>query len=290
MKVGKFDTYVLKLLSIFFQFERFLELRNFIDEKAKSDRSYKVTAAQWHNIELVKNVLHEPYALTLALQQKKYTLSCFFGDWLKTKRNLEKSSHELGQSILKHMHDRESTLLDNKLMLSSVFLDPRYNFLLSEVQKQNAVIHLCELWCRIDEMSSRESNREPNLAEVDDFAQYLSVAGNGPDPSNIRSRIELFLTRPSIHYKTDIFDYWDKIRLEEPELYKLRIALFSVAVTQVDVERSFSSLQFVFNNFRSRLSVDVLSQLLILRLNSELVPRTLTSANSCNSYDSEVLV
>lgn len=206
----------------------------------------------------------------MALQRKDYTLSDFFGDWLKTKRNLEMIGHDLARSILENMKKRESRILDNKLMLATVYLDPRYNFILNENQKTSAVIYLCELWCRLNEINPQENIISEE--ETDEFAKFLSNSANVPQQLSITHRIEQFLQRPPINYKTNIIEYWEKLKCEEAELFKLRVALFAVAPTQVDVERSFSSLTFIFNNYRSRLNTELLSQLLILRLNYDLAP------------------
>lgn len=260
--------------SYHFQFGRFLELRHFIDEASNSDDSLKVTPTKWKTIEVIRDILHEPYMLTMALQREDYTLSDFYGDWLRTKRNLIKMGHSLADSIVLNMEKRENRIMNSNLMLAAVFLDPRYNMLLSKDQKDIAVAHLCQLWCRIQEINPTNTNSTNNSQENDEFAEFLGQASNEPQNTSIADRLPLFLHRPQINYKTNILEYWNRIKPEEPELFKLQTVLFSVAVTQVDVERSFSSLKFVFNNYRSKLNTEMLSQILILRSNYDLFTKT----------------
>lgn len=236
---------------------------------AVTDDSFAVSPAQWKNIETITKILSEPYKLTMELQRKNYILSDFFGDWFRVKRKLQSISHDLADSLAKNMERREDRILNNKLMLSSVYLDPRYNMLLKDEQKKHAVIYLCTLWCRLIDLNPLDTNRLDE-DETDEFARFLNESSNRPQ--NITNRIEQFILRPSINYKSDISEYWCKIKPEEPELFKLAQLLFSIAVTQVDVERSFSSLKFLFNDYRSRLAPEVLSQLLMLRLNYDLAP------------------
>lgn len=214
----------------------------------------------------------------MALQNKDYTLGDFYGDWIKTKRNLQKLDHPLAVSILTHMNERENQIMNSKLMLASVYLDPRFNMLLNNNQQQTAQNFLLELWQRLNEMCPMDTIADINSDEVDDFASFLSNQAQQnettPEQINIAKKIESFLNRPSIHYKSNIIGYWRKIKVEEPELFRLVTVLFTVAVTQVDVERAFSSLKFIFNNYRARMNTEILSILLILRANHDLFPKT----------------
>lgn len=253
-------------------------MRPFIDELANTDEIFKVSHNKWKEIGDMKNVLHQPYILTMALQNKDYTFSEFYGDWLKAKMNLQKMNHPLAEGIVTHMKEREITLMNCNVMLGSVYLDPRYNRLLNETQTKVAENYLCELWNRLIELCPLETDsNDTNSNEVDDFAEFIANATQKDDDTTqsitIAQKIKRFLNRPTINYKCNIFEYWKSIKMEEPELFRLRVVLLSAAVTQVDVERSFSSLKFIFNNFRAKLSTEMLSILLVLRSNHDLFPK-----------------
>lgn len=60
----------------------------------------------------------------------------------------------------------------------------------------------------------------------DKFANYLREKSgkNGSDSVDscgIVAKIELFLSRPTVNYKTDIFEYWNNIKSEEPVNYTI---------------------------------------------------------------------
>ncbi|CAK9296366.1 unnamed protein product [Gordionus sp. m RMFG-2023] len=55
--------------------------------------------------------------------------------------------------------------------------------------------------------------------------------------------------------------------LEHPELYILSKILFAVPATQVSVERSFSHLKFILSPHRSRMSEQLLEDIMLIRLN-----------------------
>lgn len=240
-----------------------------------SDDSLKVSAAKWKTIEVIRDTLHEPYMLTMALQRKDYTLSDFYGDWLRTKMNLQKIHYSLAKDIVTNMNNREDRLMNNKLILAAVYLDPRYNMLLNETDREIAVSYLCELHCRLNETDLIDTGtNNTNTAETDDFQIFLQNATNRNEDTGIVNRISQFRNRPPINYKTNIFEYWRRMKIEEPDLFKLVMTLFTVAVTQVDVERAFSSLKFIFNNYRSNLNTPMLSKILILRSNADLFPKS----------------
>lgn len=261
-----------------------LELRPFIDEMGIRDSKFTITANDWKEIEILERVLFEAYKVTMVVQYDDCSLGDLYGAWLQAKRNLRKIDHELADLLLKSMTDRESVILKHKLMLCAVYLDPRYKFLLSEEEKSTAVYHLCHLYVRIQNMKPHQENESEQTTENDDdFAEFLSNSARRLIPneaqalslteSQILSKLQNFTTRPHIHYKTKIAEYWNGIKSEEPEIYELAVAILSVPVAQVSVERGFSSLTYIFNNYRSRLAPEVLNEVLLLRLNYELAPK-----------------
>lgn len=156
-------------------------------------------------------------------------------------------------------------------MLGAVYLDPRYNILLSVEQKRCAVVNLTELWCRIYEMNPSERNANNENREFDDFEQYLA-SFRPTEETSIVNQIQQFSQRPKISYKTNIIEYWNHIKIEEPDLFRLATTLFAVAVSQTPVEHSFLQLAFIFNCYRTRLNLELLNQILLIRMNYDLSP------------------
>lgn len=64
--------------------------------------------------------------------------------------------------------------------------------------------------------------------------------------------------------------YWAKKKDEMKELYELSTILNAVPVTQVTVERAFSSLAFILTALRNSMAADTLENILIIRLNKEI--------------------
>ena len=54
-------------------------------------------------------------------------------------------SNELVSNMIK----RRTNLMENVVMLSAIYLDPRFSFELTAEQKQQAVAHICKIQSRI---------------------------------------------------------------------------------------------------------------------------------------------
>jgi hAT family C-terminal dimerisation region len=66
-----------------------------------------------------------------------------------------------------------------------------------------------------------------------------------------------------------ILTFWEKQKNIQPNLQKLAQVVFAVPATQVTVERSFSTLDFVFSKRRGRINEDNLENQLLVCLNRQ---------------------
>lgn len=64
--------------------------------------------------------------------------------------------------------------------------------------------------------------------------------------------------------------YWAERKTSHKELYELFLITNSVPITQVSVERAFSSLAFILSPARNSLASDTLENILLVRLNREI--------------------
>ena len=64
--------------------------------------------------------------------------------------------------------------------------------------------------------------------------------------------------------------FWESKTNQWPELYFISQIVLAVPPTQVTVERAFSGLSLVLTNRRCRLTKEFLSDILTVKLNSEL--------------------
>lgn len=70
----------------------------------------------------------------------------------------------------------------------------------------------------------------------------------------------------------DILNYWKQRRFMNPGIYRLAREILSIPSTQVTVERLFSQLKFVMPDNRMRLSDKSVKDLMLLKMNPDLLP------------------
>lgn len=87
---------------------------------------------EWQALEGILDILKFFESLTTKLQGVKFTMSDFYAAWTELKCEIESMSGiELVDNILVEMQFREEEFLKNDVVYSCVYLDPRYQILLS---------------------------------------------------------------------------------------------------------------------------------------------------------------
>lgn len=87
--------------------------------------------------------------------------------------------------------------------------------------------------------------------------------------ADIEDTIDLFQPDP-LPPNVSILTYWESVKEENYELYQIAMAIYSVPPTEVQIERDFSSLGWIFFNRRTRLGHERLEDIMLIYLNKEL--------------------
>lgn len=155
------------------------------------------------------------------------------------------------------------------------------NFHLVTDEKNIAIDHLKSLWrtklglcaehsdgadANVNEIGGALSRMEMILQQKEHEMQLSASIDRG----NIESKLRDYalLKRSSIN--TNVFNYWTDQKSQHKELYELSTITNSVPITQVTVERAFSSMAFIFNALRNSLAPETLENLLWIRLNKDI--------------------
>lgn len=69
----------------------------------------------------------------------------------------------------------------------------------------------------------------------------------------------------------NVFEFWKDQKFVYPEIYLLATIINAIPPTQATTERCFSSLSFIFDEKRTQLSLILLEQILLIRLNKDLI-------------------
>lgn len=128
----------------------------------------------------ILEVLKLPFDLTNAVQNPTFTLSDFYGSWIKMQRKLKKLAEnentlcEFTQQFAEKVNERSSILINNTAMISAVYLDPRYRFTLTDDEIAIAKTTLLSLFERVK--TTKELTTQP-LFEEDPFEDELVASG-----------------------------------------------------------------------------------------------------------------
>lgn len=278
-----------------------LRNKQIIDYFALKERIFQVVQQHWTEIEEGVQVLKIFYVTTKALQRVDFTLSDFYGYLIVLKENIKQflqnaeQQTNLATCLQSELINRMPMLMKNPMMICAVFLDRRYSSELNPDEKVFAIRTLIKIWeqIRSDEIKMNENSemdgdiefKFPDNASV--LEQYFSSKGVDLEDKNetINGRANFSINNARMydileqfdknvgrqHATKGVLEYWEEKKAIFPEIYLLSTVINAIPPTQATTERCFSSLNFIYDEKRTRLSLTLLEQILLIRLNKDMV-------------------
>lgn len=258
----------------------------------KSVDIFRLLKKKWLTMKEIAHVLSIPFKATIALQEQALTLSDVFGIWLRMKLHLQaclaKKNYKtnLATHLLSCLEIRKDTIFNNPFMSCAIFLDPRFQSQIknNEERMNEAKATLIKIWECLKVFNApvstesaanttNASTGSENISfEYDDNLEldsYLAGISQIKPNENIDFLLEIF-DPPTISSKTNILEYWEEIRCGNKELYKLAMVVHGIPPTEVQIERDFSRLNFIFSNRRCMLQKERLEDIMVIHLNPDL--------------------
>lgn len=264
---------------------------------AQQIEEFNLILQKWPILKELKYILGILYRATISLQHRELTLSDTFGIWKKVEIHLNaccaqkhKFKIDLPKHLLSAIISRESMIFNHPLMACALYLDPRYRRrIMNNMEKvEEAKRTLLNLWHRTNDESNAADNDRINLStestnssidlNFDEHAEldkYLSgdrrniQANLTHQTSDIEILIETFDPEP-LSSNQSIRNYWEMVKKDHPELYRLANVIFSIPPSEVQIERDFSKLNYVFGDRRCMLAKERLEDIMLLNLNPDL--------------------
>lgn len=261
-------------------------------QKPKAKQCFGLVLFEWQVLREMLSALKIPFEVTNAVQNATFTLSDFYGSWLKMERSLNKlvaynSLCTFAEKLIEMVEKRKKSLLNNQALICAVYLDPRFNFKLTQEENQIARLTLENLFERVKRFKESSSQSKPATHDIDDSFERDCVASGMPQAflrsSTLETTDSMFLATNFIdlfksfeacdrlHNRDSILEFWSDRKNEDPVLYELAAIVHAIPPTQTTVERAFSALACVCNNKTSRLSDTSLENILVIVLNKDLV-------------------
>lgn len=234
-------------------------------ELAKTDARFKLEEQFWKDVDAILQVLASPYFATKRMQKVQYTLSDFYGTWLRMRLELEQMTDEFAKLLLKAMEKRSESLSNVPALLCAVFLDPRFKRELTGNQRILAIETIKNIFKRLNEFKEKA-----NVQNVDILDRYLQRNKQDMLELLMKEISEYDKNAPQLASTHDILQFWKENENNYPMLFELAMIIMAISPTQTSVERSFSAFSFIFNRFRQRMSPEHLQKVSLIRLNKDL--------------------
>lgn len=264
--------------SIHDMLDSFIALKHFCLEFKLSERVVNIRESDWEKIVQLRDALaHLSFAI-IKFQNSQLSMPDFYRYQINCLLTLQKMNSRYSDMLFAALKKRGEDILQSPSLLSSLFLDARFQLLLSDQEKKIAMDHIEKLFNYYNEVEIREP-RDITMVEnsiinenEDEFSLYLKnkALNKISGPKSIRSIIEEFNNTQPISEKENILNYWELNKKAKPELYFISNILFAVPASEADVERNFSILKFIYSDLRDNLKGDLLQNILIINLNREL--------------------
>lgn len=268
----------------------------------KNVKESQLLLLKWAEFKEIVTVLQIPYKATIALQKHDLTLSDAFGIWLKIKIHLQSpvikrlNRSNLANCLINALNERQPIIFNNPAMLSAIYLDPRYRSEISNDThlKEQAIRMLLNLWRRLNCFGEETTNETTTNHSKESFGSDISIdfddhtivdkylsrsnqsqslepneQGTNRHDLYIEQEIELFQPE-KLPSNASIISYWESVKEQNNQLYQLAMIIYAIPPAETQIERDFSTLEFIFSQRRQCLSSDQLEAILTINLNSDL--------------------
>ncbi|XP_073415086.1 uncharacterized protein [Dendrobates tinctorius] len=280
--------------STYLMIERLLELKPFLTDMANPQVT--LNEGQWTQVAELKELLNHPFTVTKKLQAEDLTPGIFIREWKNLLFCLSQRGGLTADGISASMKWRETQILENKIFLAAVYVDPSHHILLDDQQLTKGKEALTEVAVRmsgLQEDCQVQEDMGPDSAtaaisscssdEEFDFDKYLDDMEQAKrcrkekdfTLSPIASRLTIFQQNVSLALKEiEKFNRSSKLTVHEaiplyPEIVRdAAHVVTALPPTQVSVERLFSGLKIIRSDLRSSMKEDLMEAILFLRTNS----------------------
>lgn len=279
--------------STYLMIQRLVEIQDVV--KDFPAREFQLTEYEWAEVTLLAEVLKAPYDATLRLQAENLTAGDFFKAWRELIFHMEQRGGVLADDIATALKARESKLLDNDIVLASIWIDARVRILLNDEQKQRAIKAVKGIHCRMHKLARTKSipTGSPKLMRIEApnsdpvASTSISVTStSNPVPSNsfeeylnslsAAAEVEKQTASPDIDAAITTIEslgrlqgdsVWDIINAYPESIQPVCSVLSALPTTQVSVERVFSHLKLILRENRAKMNADCVEGIVFLRTN-----------------------
>jgi hAT family C-terminal dimerisation region len=267
---------------------RLSELKEFCKDNEDTFPALKIVDAQWEKIAALRDVLEPMAILTSQLQDQNLSIPSFTFLFKKAEIKLQCMNSQLSKALLLHLKPRKSQIFNTDLMSAGIFLDKRFSVMLKEQQVNDAKNFISLVFQKIEKkpQQSLEVDKSPERSGIQDREVSMlnelmsSIEAthyvNNTDPTiyqDLNDEIQRYINIPRLQVtenaSEDVMTFWNENAPSFPNLSKIAFAIFSIPLTEVDVERLFSNLNFILDSHRTSLDSEIVNAMMLIRMNKK---------------------
>ena len=285
--------------STYLMIQRLIELRDAIQDLAHPELT--LTDSKWDEVKELFEMLKYPFLATKRMQAANLTPGSFLKEWKTLIFTFDRIGGKVANAIKNSMHRREKTLMNNDVLLSAIYVDPKYRLTLSEDQFQRGKQALSGIAMRMYQFNRQQNDASQENAHVEnakalsstsdpyalsssddelDYERHLDLqakrqrvdqgvsSGAGTNPTVIfRTNFEKALTEIEKIDRSSKLDVMQAINKYPDIVKKVAYTVTALPPTQVSVERLFSALRIIRSDLRASMKEDLVEAILFLRTN-----------------------
>ena len=131
--------------------------------------------SKWNEVKELLEILKHPFSATKKMQAANLTPGSFLKEWKTLIFTFSRIGGKVADAIKDLMNRREKTLMNNDVLFSAIYVDPKYRLTLNEDQFQRGKQAFSSIAMRMYQFS-RQQNAASQENTDDENANALSLA------------------------------------------------------------------------------------------------------------------
>ena len=268
--------------------ERICQLKGFCYEISAANPDLNLSENEWTVLENHISLLEPLYAFTIKLQSEILFPGDFKISLIKIKNQLTNLSNifPLAVKAITAIESQMNTYDTMDSFVLALYLDPRYNILLSQQARETAhtLITTYNYQHEESEVDTNSTTCEPQESTgntIDEVEAILLQASSLKPvtliPQNVHDRrtalkleLDQFEALPRLPHTANLLKWWEA-DTSFPNLRKIASSALAIPLTQVSVKRLYSLYLLILSTKRNSLSESHIEEdILFIKANSDL--------------------
>lgn len=234
----------------------------------------------WDQVEELVDTLEFPYLATKAMEKRDFCYTDLYLWWLRMELKFDEiiadsPKFNFASTLKRNIEARKAALFNTPIMMTALYLDPRFKNQLTTEKTAVAAETLQKLF--IQTKSKPAPSPHPGLNAIDRQieAQVLNTCNHTQqNEANWRAELTMAMSNYNTARITDInrtaLEFWKENKSVYPQLYELSRIIFSIASSISETERTFSAFSYIYNVRRQNLLPENVKNILMIRLNKDI--------------------